>query len=83
MKKFQNENSLYDYKELSIFFIKSIILSMLLTLFYLLIIMLFLTSCSQPAPPQEPTQSEIQDSVKFEVAEKKLNYILQSVKKDN
>ena len=72
MKKFQNENSL---TEAMIYFIMAFGLAILM--------MILCTSCSQPAPPQEPTQTEIQDSVKLEVAEKKLNYILQSVKKDN
>ena len=69
MKKFQNENSL---TESVIYFIMAFGLA--------IVMMVLCTSCNQPAPPQEPTQTEIQDSVKLEVAEKKLNYILQSVK---
>ena len=70
MKKFQNENSL---TEAVIYFIMAFGLAIGM--------MVLCTSCNQPAPPQEPTQTEIQDSVKLEVAEKKLNYILQSVKR--
>ena len=71
MKKSANESNL---TEAVIYFIMAFGLAILM--------MVLCTSCSQPAPPQEPTKTEIQDSVKLEIAEKKLNYILQSVKRN-
>lgn len=69
MKKFQNDNNLIEA-----------VIYLLMAFSMAIVMMLLCTSCSQPAPPQTPTQTEIRDSVKLEVAEKKLNYILQTVK---
>ena len=72
MKKFQNDNNLIEA-----------VIYLLMAFSMAIVMMLLCTSCNQPAPPQQPTQTEIRDSVKMEVAEKKLNYILQTVKKDS
>lgn len=72
MKKFQNDNNLIEA-----------VIYLLMAFSMAITMMLLTSSCSQPPPPQYPTNQEIQDSVKMEVAEKKLNYILQTVKKDS
>jgi hypothetical protein len=69
MKKYKNDNELLEA-----------VIYLLMAFSVAIALMLLCTSCSQPAEPQTPTQREIRDSVKMEIAEKKLNYILQTVK---
>jgi hypothetical protein len=47
----------------------------------LFVLSCYLVSCKKETPPVEPKMEQIQDSIREEVSQKKLNYILQSVKR--